>query len=227
MSKPKHRARWAAVCVAVAVIAGAAGAVDDHRDDKAEKENEKRDIEYVEPAPEAEPTKPPIRRRVPQVSPDSVPGYLRLSNGDRVDGNVHLTRDATIKFTDPDRKKLLRIRLSELTHIEQKVITERMEKEWRWLENANDQKVYTGREYPMRKLQTVLHMKTGRTLQGLVTVLLYVTNENGRQRFVLHKRQKGKPGEKLTDLLYVTLVDFRPPEKTPPPKKDTPKARQP
>ena len=226
MSKSKHRGWWRAACVTVAVLlVAAARAAEKQSDDKAEKEE--RDIEYVEAAPEDEPTKPPIKRRVAPPPPDSVAGYLLLSNDDRVEGRVHLTRDAVLKFTDPDRKKLLRIRLSELTHIEQKVIIERMEKEWRWLENANDQKVYTGRQYPMRKLQTVLHLKTGRTLQGPMTALLYVTNANGRQRFVLHKRQKGKPGEKLADLLYVKLVDFRPPQKDAPPKKDTPKAGQP
>ncbi|HUW55037.1 MAG TPA: hypothetical protein VMZ92_00225 [Planctomycetota bacterium] len=220
MSKPKPRSWWPTACVVAAVLAASARAAEDKPKEDAGKD--RRDIEYVEPAPEDEPTKPPIERRVEPAPPDSVAGHLLLSNGDRVDGHVHLTRDAALKFTDPDRKKLLRIRLDELTHIEQKVITERMEKEWRWLENANDRKVYTGREYPMRELQTVLHLKTGRTLEGPMTALLFVTNENGRQRFVLHKRQKGKPGEKLSDLLYVKLVDFRPPEKEAPPAKDAP-----
>ena len=88
-----------------------------------------------------------------------------------------------------------------------------MEKEWRWKENANDEKVYTGREYPMRELETVLHLKDGRTLTGPLTTLIYVANANGDQRFLLHKRQKGDPGMKLADLVYVKLVDFRPPRK--------------
>ncbi len=223
MSKSKHLAWLLVAFMAAGLLSASAWAADKKPKDDAKKDEG--DIEYVEVDVPDEPTKPRIKRRVPPPPPDSVPGYLLLSNGDRVEGHVHLTRDAVLKFTDPDTKKLLRIRLHELTHIEQKPIIERMEKEWRWLENANDQKVYTGREYPMRKLQTILHLKTGRTLQGLLTALLYVSNENGRQRFVLHKRQKGKPGEKLSDLIYVKLVDFRPREKQEESKKDTPRKK--
>lgn len=222
MSKSKHPARRLASCLMISLLASGICAAGEEPKNEAKKDT--RDIEYVEvEAPDDEPAKPPIRRRTKAVPPGSVPGRLLLSNGDRVSGHVHLTRDAVLKFTDPDKKKLLRIRLDELTHIEQRVIIERMEKEWRWLENANDRKVYTGREYPMRKLQTVLHMKTGRILHGVAAALLFVSNENARRRFVLHKRQKGKPGTSLSDLIYVKLVDFRPPEEKKEPRKNPPK----
>ena len=173
-----------------------------------------RDIDYVEEAPDKEAPAPPVGRDAPPP-PDSVSGLLALSSGDRVEGLVHLTRDKTLDFFDPAKKKLLHVRLDELTHIEQKPVNERMEKEWRWKENANDEKVYTGREYPMRELETTLHFKDGRTLTGPLTALVFVRNANGEQRFILHKRQKGEPGQKSADLVYVALVDFRPPAKPP------------
>jgi len=188
---------------------------------KADAKKPERKIEYEEVEVPDDPA-PPIKRTKVARPIDSMPGFLVLSNGDRVTGHVHLTRDAVLKFYDPKQKKLIRVRLDELTHIEQKVVVQRMEKEWRWLENANDQKVYTGRTYPMRKLVTVLHPKHGKTLTGPLNALLYVTNANGRQRFVIHKRQKGKVGTKLADLIYVKLVDFRPPEKKKDPKTETP-----
>ena len=171
-----------------------------------------RDIDYVEEAPDKEAPAPPVGRDAPPP-PDSVSGSLALSNGDRVEGLIHLTRDATLKLFDPAKKKLLSVRLDELTHVEQKPVNERMEKEWRWKENANDEKVYTGREYPMRELDTTLHFKDGRALTGALTALIFVRNANGEQRFILHKRQKGEPGQKPADLVYVALVDFRPPVK--------------
>lgn len=175
---------------------------------------QKRDIDYVEVEDDDDlPRKKPIKRKDAPPPEDSVKGFLLLSNGDRVDGHVRLTRDAVLKFTHTDKKKILRIRLDEVTHIEQHPTLERMEKEWRWVENANDEKVYTGREYPMRKLETIIHMKKGRTLKGLLMALIFVDNENGSRRFVLHKRQKGKPGTKMSDLIYVKTVDFRPPQK--------------
>lgn len=223
MSKSKLAVAWLAACLVLAWMAGSpAGAPEKPPADGGKSD---RDIEFVEDDTPEAPSEPPIQRRVEPPPPDAVPGSLTLSNGDRVEGHIHLTRDAALKFHDPDRKKLLHIRLHELTHIEQKPVIERMEKEWRWLENANDQKVYTGREYPMRKLTTVLHLKTGRTLRGPLTALLYVSNENGRRRFVLHKRQKGKVDTKLSDLIYVKLVDFRPPQSKDQ-KKEEPSANQ-
>ncbi len=182
-----------------------------------------KDIEYVDPPGDEKDVKPPIQRDAP-TDPDSVSGFLVLSNGTRVEGRVHLTRDATLKFFDPDRKKLIDVRLAELTHIEQKPVDEHMEKEWRWLEDGNDTKVYTGREYPMRELTTTLHFKDGRTLTGPLASLIFVAGDNGDQRFLIQKRQKGECGQKLADLVYVTCVDFRPPEKKPNEKKDDAKA---
>ncbi len=195
----------------IAAFALAAGGAFARAEDKP-KEGAKADdkgIDYVEEAPEREAPAPPIGRDAPPP-PDSVQGFLALSSGDRIEGLVHLTRDAALKFYDPAAKKLLNVRLDELTHLEQKPVNERMEKEWRWKENASDEKVYTGREYPMRELETTLHFKDGRTLTGPLTALVFVTNANGDQRFILHKRQKGEPGQKLADLVYVALVDFRP-----------------
>jgi hypothetical protein len=223
MSKPKLAAGWLAACAATLSLAVCACAAEEKP--KTDSEKGTRDIEFVEEDVKDEPTNPPIRRRTEAPPPDAVKGFLLLSNGDRVEGDIHLTRDTVLKFYHTDKKTLLRVRLDELTHIEQQPTVERMEKEWRWLENANDQKVYTGREYPLRQLDTTLHMKDGRTLKGELTALIFVTNENGRQRFILHKRQKGDPGQKLSELLYVKLADFRVSEKKTEKKEEPPKAK--
>jgi hypothetical protein len=139
--------------LAVAVCAAAAG-------EKPGTEAPKTppDIQYVDDGADEGPTTSPITPRTEPVPPDAVQGVLVLSSGDQVEGGIHLTRDASLKFYHTEKKTLLSLRLSELTHIEQQPTVERMEKEWRWLENANDKKVYTGREYPVRELQTILHM---------------------------------------------------------------------
>jgi hypothetical protein len=58
-----------------------------------------------------------------------------------------------------------------------------------------------------------------------LTALLFVANKNGEQRFILHRREKGDPGQKLSDLLYVKLVDFRQVAKKPEAKEAPPKAK--
>jgi len=226
MSKAKLLAAWIAwttTCAATLSLVVCMCAAEEKP--KTDSEKGSRDIEFVEEDAKDEPTKPPIGRENEPPPPDAVKGFLLLSNGDRVEGDVHLTRDAVLKFYHTEKKALLSVRLAELTHIEQLPTVERMEKEWRWLENANDRKVYTGREYPLRELETILHMKDGRTLKGELAALLFVTNENGRQRFILHKRQKGESGQKFSELLYVKLVDFRVPEKKTEKKEEPPKAK--
>ena len=230
MSKRNPRPAVLVACVlllACAMLAAAAcllAAADGRPPDDAKKGDA--DIEYHDADVPGDTPGPPVGRTKESPPPDAVAGFLVLSNGDRLAGQVHLTRDAVLKFFDPKREKLLRFRLDELTHIEQKPVVERMEKEWRWLENANDEKVYTGREYPVRELVTVLHLKRGPTLEGPMNALLWVTNENGSQRFLLHKRQKGKPGTTLKELLYVKLVDLRPTAKNDAPDAEKPPAEK-
>jgi hypothetical protein len=213
-------------CLGVAGLACALAVGDEPDANKTEKSkaDKRDDITYHDDEPEGEPERSPIKRADEPAPADAVAGFLVLSNGDRLEGGIHLTRDAVLKFSHLDAKgknRILRFRLDDLLTIEQVPIKERMEKEWRWLENANDEKVYTGRSYPMRELETILRPKKGPALRGKLTALIFVTNANGRQRFVLHKRQKGKVDTKLEDLLYVKLVDLRPPaEDDDAPKKD-------
>ena len=178
---------------------------------EAEDKRDEPDIEYVEDKPDGseEPTNPFGKRSVERD--DALAGLLELSDGKKFVGELYLTRDAKLRFYHRAKKKLLFFELRELTHIECRVLVERMEPEWRWKENANDEKVYTGRHYPMRELETVLHLKDAKELVGDCTALLYLRTENGASRFIIRKRQKGKVGQKLEDLLYVKLVDFRPP----------------
>ena len=229
MSKANARPAWLATCAAALSLAAVLSLVAcaSAAEEKPIPEPPKvpLDIQYADDDSTEGPTQSPITPRTEPVPPDAVKGFLVLSSGDRVEGAIHLTRDAVLKFYHAEKKTLLSLRLSELTHIEQEPTVERMEKEWRWLENANDQKVYTGKEYPVRELETVLHTKDGRTLRGELTALLFVVNDNGQQRFVLHRRQKGDPGQKLSDLLYVKLVDFRQVAKKTDNKEEPPKTQ--
>jgi hypothetical protein len=203
--------------VLVAVLASAQFAEEEEK--KSGDDKKKSDIEFVDDVDAKEPKSAPIRKDVPPRA-DAIPGYLSLSNGDRIEGDVYLTRDAKMKVFVTEKKENQTFGLDEVLYIEQTPATEQMEKEWRWKENASDEKVYTGKEYPWRLLTTTLHLKDGRTVTGDLTQLVYVRNKNGEQRFILHKRQKGEPGQKLADLLYVKLLDLRPPEKKPEAEKE-------
>jgi hypothetical protein len=139
---------------------------------------------------------------------DAVPGYLELSDGVIHYGRLFLTRDARLKVFDPRRERSRDIPLEAIRRIDCVVDREWLEKEWRFKENANDQKVYTGRSYPVREYLHTITLQDGRTIQGTVSGIVYVEDEPGSEpeRFLFHKRAKGEVGSTLQSLRYVRLL---------------------
>ncbi len=81
---------------------------------------------------------------------DSMPGYLETSDGRVHAGQLFLTRDARFKIYDEERKRQREIPLKAIKRIDCVILKEWNEKEWRFKENASDEKFYTGRSYPAR-----------------------------------------------------------------------------
>lgn len=148
---------------------------------------------------------------------DAVPGYVELSDGRIVAGNIYLTRDKRLKVADDKMKRQREIPLQKVQEIECKVKKEWMEKEWRFKELALDEKLYTGRVYPSREYDHVITLRDGRKINGQLSEILYVqplsAKEPGESRqnvepekFFLHKRDKGENGQTLKTLIYVKRV---------------------
>jgi len=155
---------------------------------------------------------------------DAVPGAMLLSDGKILKGNFYLTRDHNLKIYDETKERIREVPLNAVREIECSVKKEWMEKEWRFKENANNEKIYTGRTYPSRIYVHELKLKRGDSIQGPLAALIYFEpappnnepeNEQpgaiadtppGPVRYLLHKRDKGKPGEELKDLIYVKRI---------------------
>lgn len=150
---------------------------------------------------------------------DAVPGYIELSDGRVVAGDIYMTRDKRIKVYDAKLERQREIPLQKIKQIECKVLKEWMEKEWRFKELALDKKYYTGRSYPSREYDHTITLLDDRTIDGPLSEILYVQPfvydpskplaykpEVEAQRFLLHKRDKGEMGTDLKSLVYVRLV---------------------
>ena len=150
---------------------------------------------------------------------DAVPGYVELSDGKVIVGNVYMTRDKRLKVYDEGTKRQREIPLRVVKQIECKVLKEWMEKEWRFKELALNEKYYTGREYPARECEYTITLRDDRTITGPLAELIYVQPyayeaEESRsyrpevkaEKHLVHKRQKGDPGTTLKDLTYVKLI---------------------
>lgn len=149
------------------------------------------------------------------VREDAVPGYVELSDGTILVGNIYMTRDKRLKIYDEALKRQREIPLSAVAQIECRVLKEWMEKEYRFRETTRDEKYYTGRTYPAREYEHVITLKDGRQITGGLAELLYVEplSQEGSMagsgeptRVILHKRQKGEIGQTLKQLVYVKMV---------------------
>ena len=143
-----------------------------------------------------------------QTREDAVPGYLELSDGSVHPGRLYLTRDARLKIFDNKEKRFREVPLRAVQRIDCTVQREWVEKEWRFKENASDEKYYTGRTYPAREYLHTITLSDGRTIRGPLSGIVYVQDEAGgeAERCLLHKRDKGEPGSDLKELVYVRSI---------------------
>lgn len=151
---------------------------------------------------------------------DSVPGYLELSDSTVHPGQIFLTRDHRLSIFDVKEDRLRQVPLQAIRRIDCKVVKEWMEDEWRFKENANDQKVFTGRAYPAREYLHIITLTSGRKIEGPLAGIVYVAPASRPRarageaegegepaaRFLLHKRDKGEIGTELRSLLYVRSI---------------------
>ena len=155
-------------------------------------------------------TPPTIRPFGPRkvTRSDAIPGYVELSDGTVYPGRLYLTRDARLKIFDATAKRQREIPLRVVRKIQCKAEREWLEKEWRFKENASDEKVFTGRSYPARECVHTITLQDGRKIVGPLSAIVYVARKEGAKptRLLLHKRQKGPVGTQLKSLVYVRTI---------------------
>lgn len=141
---------------------------------------------------------------------DAAPGFLELSDGTVRPGSLFLTRDARLKIFDDERKQFREIPWKAIKRIDCVVSKEWVEKEWRFKENASDEKYYTGRTYPAREYTHEITLQNGRKIRGALSGIVYVQADPAgeAERYLLHKRDKGEVGTTLKALLYVRSVEL-------------------
>jgi hypothetical protein len=164
---------------------------------------------------------PPAKAGKPAANPfgaqggvarkDAVPGYVELSTDLKVPGWIYTTRAARIKIYNLRREVYEYVPVPALKRIETTVEWERMDKEWRFKEAGNPEKIYSGREYPVRKVAYTLTLRNDHKIEGhILGAPLYVDHNGKVERFILHDRDKGPMGSPLADLKYIKGVEFGP-----------------
>jgi hypothetical protein len=150
---------------------------------------------------------------------DAVPGYAALSDGSIHYGRFYLTRDKRLKIYDEKLERQREIPLNRVKEINCQMLREWVEKEWRFKEMANAEKVYTGRSYPSREYSHECTLLDGRKVTGAMSGIIFlIPGDYGADalndsraaeepmRFVFHKRDKGEMNTTLKQLVYVKTI---------------------
>lgn len=161
------------------------------------------------------------------VRSDAVAGAMQLSDGRILVGRIYLTRSHKLRIYDIKQERIREVPLRAVREINAIVQKEWAEREWRFKANADNEKVYTGRTYPARIYLHEIKLKRGDAIRGSLAAVVYVEPNRKKgdaaktpnrtdaarpkpQRYLLHKRDKGKPGQALKELIYVRRILFGP-----------------
>lgn len=160
------------------------------------------------PATRPADTQPAVPFERPGEDPEKRKGFILLSNNEKIPGTICTTREKPIRIWDPSAKQYVDVPWALIKSMEARVLWERDEKEWHFVESGSDIKEYSGKTYPARELEYVVTLVNGQTITGGIVAPLYVSGSGHTLTFVLYKRQKGDLGKTLKDLVYVKRVEL-------------------
>ena len=183
-----------------------------------------------------------------------VPATVTWSDGRRETGKLSFTAGVPLTVYDLEGKEWVDVELADLAGLEAIPRAEKMDREWRWKDYGNDEKVYTGRERPRRWLDHALMLKDYEVMKVHVkgTVMYFDTvpepeepakdktkagaaKPDGkpgpdakpvRRRLIIRQYDRGDWGETLASLVYVKRIEIGEPDAAPK-RAPTPPAKRP
>jgi hypothetical protein len=84
-----------------------------------------------------------------------------------------------------------------------------MEEEWVFKESGLDDKIFTGKHYPVRHYLGTATFHDGSQITGhIMPATVFVKTPEGRHKYILKRKEEGEPGDELEDLVYVESIVF-------------------
>ncbi|MEO0509907.1 MAG: hypothetical protein AAF065_08625 [Verrucomicrobiota bacterium] len=88
---------------------------------------------------------------------------------------------------------------------------ERYDKNWKWAGPNSKEKIFSDLSYPVRELIGKVEFTSGETLIGNIqSIAFYLQKEKAykKTKFLHQSKKQGKEGQKLSDLVYMTSIEF-------------------
>jgi len=139
-------------------------------------------------------------------------GAVVLSDGTRLEGQVYLTPGKKLRVFDGQHKKWYRLGLAEISRVTCDVAGDTALDKWTWKEDTSDEKIFRGDEYHKREYSLVVYLRSGVTVHGYGSGVIYVESEGKKRRFILKRNERYRPDKKPEDIVYVKEIVLEAPE---------------
>lgn len=146
-----------------------------------------------------------------QAAGESLPGVLVLSDGTVLAGWIRTTLDKDLEVWDASQQRYRGVPPVLVLSISALVVSQETEAEWRWKEMGSEERVFTGRQRPIRRLEWKLHLIDDSYITGSIKGQpLWIRTADGANHgpYLLAERQTGLPDQTLAQLVYVKQVIF-------------------
>ena len=141
--------------------------------------------------------------------PDALPGAVQMASGRLAPGRIYTTAGKDLEVWLDPQERWRHVPLVIIRGIHAMVVSEQLEQEWRWKQTGSDEKVYTGRQRPVRRLHWRVSLIDGTSLTGEIKGQpVWVERDGKRTLHVLGGRTKGDWGQSLGQLDYPAHIVF-------------------
>ena len=145
----------------------------------------------------------------PRVPAGARIGLIELSTGTKYEGRVWTPGDLPLRVWVEELKTYRDIDVALIRKIDVKVLSATMEADWRWKKEGSDEKVYSGRKYPLVDLAYRFTLLNEQVIDGTIDAEVDSFDGDKLRRLALYKKYKGKLDETLADLVYIRTVTLR------------------
>ena len=147
---------------------------------------------------------------VPLFAANVSEALITFSDGSTASGRLTVmgSRPLTINLQKDKRSRDRKIELSDIVLLTQKVEKASMERPWMFKESGKTDKVYFEGEYPLIHFETEILLVSGEVVRGHIISIPFRFKGNGPSKLFLNRQIKGKNGQKMADLKYISKIAF-------------------
>ncbi len=133
-------------------------------------------------------------------------GKVILSNGRVLRGEISTTVDTPFRIWISSIKRYRDISLMRIRRMDVQILAQREIRQWRYLQNGSDIKVYSGKTQPWFRFAYTFTLLHGEKIAGTVVAPLFVRTRRHRYNLLLSKHLEGKIGEPVAEVVYVQHI---------------------